>query len=496
MKKRIKMKKAFPIVLLPFVMLTACNKQIDDIRPLTKIDKAGELSSLAGIVETTVGNYLLLSGSGFDSYDAPMQDLGESRGNNVTLQDWAPVNKNTDAFFFRNSNGVTAGNSAAFYRGGYQVIVSASATLEGIAAFQASTFASLTDRDKNRLLYAKGENMFLRAFTYFNLVRVYGKPYYQNAGSSLSIPLKTSSDIKDLPAPATVKDIYAFIVTELQESAQLMKAPVATTPSNAFASTAVAWALLSRVYLYMGGSVASPDAGFNQLAATYADSVISQTGGKYALLQGDAYKQMFGDDEFGTLGRSKFATNKEIIFSFDNAAGGSNIGQLYHYDLSYGVGAFFLPSSDLRQLFAPADLRGTFFKLNVNNNHIETTKWLCLNQAWLTYAPYIYFRLGEVYLNQAEAYAKLGNTALARADLKAIHTRAGLPASDIDAIADGDLIADVLKERRMELAFEGHNSFDYFRNGLSMSRTAADNNGTAMTVQPDDPKVVFTIPNN
>jgi len=490
------MKKAFPIILLPVVMLAACNKQIDDIRPLTKIDKSGELSSLAGIVETTVGNYALLSGSGFANYDAPMQDIGESRGNNVTLQDWAPVNNNTDAFFFRNSNGATAGNSAAFYRGSYQVIVSANTTLEGIDAFQASTFASLTDDDKSRLLYAKGENMFLRAFTYFNLVRVYGKPYYQNAGSSLSIPLKTSSDIKDLPAPATVKDVYAFIVTELQTAAQLMKAPVAASPTNAFASTAAAWALLSRIYLYMGGSVASPDAGFNQLAATYADSVIDQTGGKYALLQGDAYKQMFGDDEFGALGRARFAANEEVIFAFDNSAGGSYIGQLYHYDLTYGVGAFFLPSSDLMQLFMPADLRGTFFKLNLHNNHIETTKWLCLNQAWLTSAPNIYFRLGEVYLNRAEAYAKLGNMALARADLKTIHGRAGLPASDIDAIADGELITAVLKERRIELAFEGHNSFDYFRNGLPMTRTAVDNNGTAMTIQPDDPKVVFSIPNN
>lgn len=485
------MKKILPILLPVLVLAAACNKQIDDIRPLTKIDKDGELASLAGIVETTVGNYYLLAG-----FDVPLLDFGESRGNNVTLQDWAPVSQTTDAFFFRNSPGVTTGNSAAYFRGAYQLIVGANTTLEGITTFLASNFASLTTDDQNRLLYAKGENMFLRALTYFNLVRVYGKPYYQDAGSSPSIPLKLTSDIKDAPAPATVKDVYAFITTELQTAAQLMKVPIATPLTNAFSNTAAAWALLSRVYLYMGGSIASPDAGSNQLAATYADSVINQTGGRYALLQGDAYKQMFGDDEFGDLGRAVFASNKEIIFAHDNAAGGSSIGQLYHYDLSYGVGATFLPSSDLRQLFVPADIRGTFFKLNTNDSHVETTKWLCLNEAWITYAPYIFFRMGEIYLNRAEAYAKLNNTALAKADLKAIHTRAGLPASDIDNLTDGDVITAVLKERRMELAFEGHNSFDYFRNGLPMTRTAADNNGTAMTVQPDDPKVVFAIPNN
>ncbi len=70
------------------LMATACNKQIDSIRPLTKIDKEGELASLTGIEETTVGNYTLLQGSGFNNYDVPMHDFAESRGNNVTLQTW------------------------------------------------------------------------------------------------------------------------------------------------------------------------------------------------------------------------------------------------------------------------------------------------------------------------------------------------------------------------------------------------------------------------
>ena len=476
-------------ILIPVLLLTACNKQIDEIHPLTKIDKDGELASVAGIVETTVGNYLLIQ-----SYQSYLLDLSEDRGNNVVPQDWAEHDQYTDAFYFRNSNSPTLGNSSGFYRASYQLIVSINTTLEGIATFEQSTFASLTDDDKNKVLYAKGENLFLRAFAYFNLARIYGRPYYQNAASSLAVPLKTTSDIKDAPTPATVKDLYAFITSELQTAAQLMKAPV--TKTNAFSSTAAAWALLSRVYLYMGGSIASPDAAANQLAVTYADSVITQTGGKYALVQGSTYQNLFADDVNGSLGRGNVTGNKEVIYAQDNTAGGSGIGLYYHYDPLYGVGAIFLPSSSLQQLFVPADLRSNFFKLNTSSGFVETTKWLVLNSYSTTYAPNIFLRLAEVYLNRAEAYAKLNNTAMAKADLEAIHTRAGLPASDIDNLADGEVITAVLKERRMELAFEGHNSFDYFRNGLPMTRTAADNNGTAMTVQPDDPKVVFTIPNN
>lgn len=488
------MKYAIQIILLTGILATGCNKQIDSVRPLTKIDKDGELASLAGIEETTIGNYVLMQGSGFNDYDVPMQNFGESRGNNVTLQDWGPVNKATDAFFFRNSLGVTQGYSADFYRQSYQIIVGVNTTLEGIAKMETDGFAALSDADKNKFLYVKGENHFIRAIMYFNLVRIYGKPYYQTPDQSPAVAIKTTSDVKDIPERATVKQVYDFIIGDLKTAAQLMKAPV--TKTNAFGSTAAAWSLLSRVYLYMGGTVANPDPANNKLAAAYADSVIDHTNGKYVLLQGNDYNNMFADDQFGDIGRVTGTTNKEFIFAYDNSTRGSSIGELFHFDADYGVGATFLPSSDLKSLFTSNDARNAFFQLNPNSNHVETTKYLVLNEAWLTRAPYIYSRLAELYLNRAEAYAKLGNTALAKADLKAIHTRAGLPATDIDNLAASAVLTAVLKERRMELAFEGHNSFDYFRNGLPLIRTAADNNGTTFTINPTDPKVVFDIPNN
>lgn len=476
------------------MMLVACNKQIDEIRPLTKIAKEGQLASLSGIVETTVGNYLLFNPISFGVYDVPLQDLGESRGNNVTLQSWSPVNQQTDAFFYRNSNGESSGYSSSFYRGSYQIIVSANTTLEGIASFESSRLSTLTAGQKDRLMYAKGENLFLRAFTYFNLVRIYGKPYYQDAESSTSIPLKLSSDIKDSPAPATVKVVYASIIKDLQTAAQLMKAPVNVT--NTFASTAAAWALLSRVYLYMGGTVVNPAPAENQQAVRYADSVINHTSNKFVLLQGQDYVNTFAGDELGTRGRSIYKNNKEIIFAFDNATKSSGIGVMYHFDKNYNRGAIFLPSSALKQLYTSADLRSQFFKLNLGSGFVETTKWLVLNSGSYTSAPNVYLRMGEVYLNRAEAYAKLNNVMMAKTDLKAIYTRAGLPGADIDNLSPENVLIAILRERRMELAFEGHNSFDYFRNGLPMTRTSADNNGTAMTMQPTDPKIVFTIPNN
>jgi len=478
------------------LVCSACNKQINDIKPLTQIDAQGQLSSVSGILQATAGNYTLIAASvgatAITSYDLALNDVTETRGNNEKLANWAPATQFTDAFFFGNSLSPAAGYGPIVYRGAYKIITSINLTLEGIASFKASTFSSLTGADQNNIRYAEGENHFLRALTYFNLVNLFGKPYYQAGDNDLAVAIKTNSSQSDMPAPSKVKDVYAFIVSELQTAAQLMKAPVSKT--NAFASTGAAWALLSRVYLYMGGAVANPDPSANQLSVAYADSVIDQSNGMYSLLQGADYANMFGDDSQGQLGRSKFSSNTEIIFAKDNTNGGTVIGALYHFFPDAGFGGFFLPSSDLMAQFEPGDLRESFFVLNSSTGYTETTKWLCLNNGGIVFCPTIFLRIGEIYLNRAEAYAKLSNMTQARADLKAIHSRAGLPGSDIDNLADGAVLAAVLKERRLELAFEGQNSFDYFRNGLPMTRPAPDFNGTSFTVQPADAPVVFPVP--
>ncbi len=82
-------------------------------------------------------------------------------------------------------------------------------------------------------------------------------------------------------------------------------------------------------------------------------------------------------------------------------------------------------------------------------------------------------RLAEMYLNKAEAYAKKGDISNALFNVneireRAISAEAKYTASDVTAeVSALDL---VLKERRLELAYEGHRKFDVFRNGLTMDR--------------------------
>jgi len=71
--------------------------------------------------------------------------------------------------------------------------------------------------------------------------------------------------------------------------------------------------------------------------------------------------------------------------------------------------------------------------------------------------PWPIFRLGEIYLNLAEAAVELGKTAEALSAVNTIRSRAGMPAlSSVD-------MAKVRHERRVELAFEGHRFWDMKR---------------------------------
>lgn len=71
--------------------------------------------------------------------------------------------------------------------------------------------------------------------------------------------------------------------------------------------------------------------------------------------------------------------------------------------------------------------------------------------------PYILYRLAEIYLNYAEAQFELGNEEVARQYLNRVSNRALQP----DITSTGSELYEAIKrERRVELAFEGHNFFD------------------------------------
>jgi hypothetical protein len=95
-------------------------------------------------------------------------------------------------------------------------------------------------------------------------------------------------------------------------------------------------------------------------------------------------------------------------------------------------------------------------------------KWPGLRQ--LGQDDIIILRTSEVLLNRAEARARQGGAkeALAIADVNQIKTRAGIATIAPGGLTGTALINEILKERRVELAHEGHRVFDILRNGLDV----------------------------
>ena len=129
------------------------------------------------------------------------------------------------------------------------------------------------------------------------------------------------------------------------------------------------------------------------------------------------------------------------------------------------------------------------------------TKWSWQDGQCTMSSP-VMLRWGEVFLNRAEAYARIGgNDQKALDDVNLIRRRAGLPeeamfyTTNYAARGYESILDVVLDERRMELCFEGHRMFDIFRNKKSLDRRYVGYHPFEV-IDYDDPRIALLIPND
>ncbi|WP_293933827.1 RagB/SusD family nutrient uptake outer membrane protein [Sphingobacterium sp. UBA6645] len=102
-------------------------------------------------------------------------------------------------------------------------------------------------------------------------------------------------------------------------------------------------------------------------------------------------------------------------------------------------------------------------------------------------------RLGEIYLNRAEANAKLGKYAEALADLNKIRTRS-IENGAYTSLSAADASEKIDKERQLELAFQAERSYDVFRNGKSLTRDYPGPHEQKTVIPATDYRVIYYIP--
>lgn len=473
----------------------ACKKTFE---PATAKTEENALTNEADVTSATIGTYAVLKNA---TYVRSIHFLQEYPTDNI-----AQGQTSSDALSnaYRYTHLVDMSHVSNVWQQSYFVINAANRVM-----------AFVPDNSTTAMRQLKGENLFLRGLMYFNLARVFGRPYTQNNGTSEAVPLVIETDKEELPARKTVKEVYDLVIADLLKSVELMT----EAKNNNFASKEASYALLSRAYLYTGQ---------NDKAIEYANKVISS--GRYTLLQGDAYKNYF---------RSVPEENKETIFCIRHIKSEnrdfSAIGSMYYSEGGQGQtgwGEIYASRQYVEFLDKhPTDLRHAFISpytetgvlafpyavpvtnIRYNTRLIPNTPMYYINkynyQEGLTnLSSPVVLRLAEMYLIRAEANAKMGNAQAAIDDVNLLRTRAALsgPALHTNAslAAEGKTALDaVLDERRLEFAFEGHRAYDLFRNNRPLERnypgTHSLNNtpstNITQTIQPTDNRVVYFIPN-
>ncbi|MCI7310498.1 MAG: RagB/SusD family nutrient uptake outer membrane protein [Prevotella sp.] len=297
--------KKIIMILLAAITLAAC-----DIERLPSNSMSA--SKITGDPSTSLGALMNGMYAQLKTWSDPMHRCGEYAGDNMMIR-----GSSTDAFYEFISFSRTAKNYRLqnFWDYGYKAIAQASNIISMIKEGQGAEI------DNNL-----GECYYVRGMLYFYLARAYGRPYYQAPDKNLGVPIVNGTPenvLGDmlLPDRATVEKTYAQAIEDLKKAESLMT----IDKGVAYASKEAAWAMLSRIYLYMSGTYESPNREYAALAADYATKVIKSN--KYTLLP---------RADFMKYNQMKPENNKESIFVVKRVA-----SEFSGYDHYYGVGGMY-----------------------------------------------------------------------------------------------------------------------------------------------------------
>jgi starch-binding outer membrane protein, SusD/RagB family len=361
----------------------------------------------------------------------------------------------------------------------------------------------------------KGESYFLRAYATHNLLRFFAKPYSAANKSEPGVILREDKADNMPKERATLEASYNYIIGSLKKAESLMEDQMPAERVNdnhRFAGKQAVWALLSRVYLYKGEL---------DSCILYSDMVINS--GNYTLETAENYPSFFSSAKTASEGIWLIPFNKvddqlegavaSMIYNGNNCWAEEGATPSLMDDMGFGTNMI-----DIDQRWKYILTDEAVVKNGVNMYYISKFSG---QDGSPTLSSPVFLRLAEVYLNRSEAYAKKGDISQAVADLNVIRENRLIPPEgetidsylyDEGAIAGDEIVDVVLKERRIELAFEGHRIFDLLRNGKDIVRNywgfhLDSFNGVPGSSEPgidaggvlfhtDDPEVIYPIPSS
>jgi starch-binding outer membrane protein, SusD/RagB family len=283
---------------------------------------------------------------------------------------------------------------------------------------------------------AVAEARALRAFHYFNLLRLYGGSSQGfNTAAGLGLPIYTTPTLSAEDAAPKARSSEADTWKLIMEDLEFAVANLGAAKSRGRITRFVAQSLKARAHLYRGEWAA---------AETAATDVIANGG--YTLLPGATFSNIW-------LGQNTGEGIWELQYDINN----TNSIAFWYYPTAQGGRNEFTSTASLNAGHEDGDVRKTVnVSVNPANKTQKYTRISGTDNVMLV-------RLSEMYLIRAEARAQQNKIAEGVADLNVIRNRAGLPA--VNPATTADLVSAVLKERRFEFAHEGHRWFDLRRTG-------------------------------
>lgn len=291
----------------------------------------------------------------------------------------------------------------------------------------------------------EGEARFIRGVLYFELVRLFGKPWSAgDPGSNMGVPLvlKPTRSITedDNVTRNSAQEVYDRVLTDLDSARVLLP-----ESNGMLADTYAASAFLSRLHLMQGDY---------DDAAEAADRVLQS--GQFQLAPTFA----------GAFNNVEDVSEYVFAIQISSQDGGNDLNTFYAASADGGRGDINILQQHLNR-YDSTDARGDFFYADPSTGDIRTRKWKD-DEADGANIPIV--RLAEMYLTRAEGNLRAGTSVGANPvdDVNAIRSRAGL--SSVSTVT----VSDVLRQRRLELAFEGNLLHDLKRTGRSVGSFSFD----------------------
>ena len=412
--------------------------------------------------------------------------------------------KDLDSWSMNNfRSNVTLGN---FFKFSYITINRANAVIENVPGM------AIDEGLKERFV---GEAYFMRAYSYFNLARNFGRvPIHMHVVTSID---DTAAGLAD-----SLDELWGYIISDLEDAIGLL--PYYTKPEPGRVDKAAAQGLLAKTYLYLASAKEYQVPQYKDMSFD-VDSYYAKAAEAAAGVVDNPLQTTYGfDPDLMHIYDVQYPDGPEHIFIMSMDRTGENEGQYSKISKMYipyiAGGTVYLKQGDTEE-FIPTHDGWSEYRTNINfYNSFEAgdlrKDWLICKEVYdaqgnvsasypgsLSYPfcrkfidpgfvgdktstkPYL-LRYSDIALTYAEA---AGPTEKAYEMVNYIRHRAGL--GDLTpGLSKQQFRQAVIMERVFELSFEGNITYDMRRTGLLHTITALAEQG----ITSEEDVVFYPIP--